>query len=135
MFAANTTGAPRPPRSTSCSWRATSASPSSPGTRTTRASSAGWALGSIRTTSPSHERMFQSLKSQLRVQLAPSIEHQVSAMVAIMVRWVSSSWLVLKGGSLGLRYSTLFTSPLLQYTSSIYNNTAYCATCQHSVRY
>ena len=27
---------------------------------------------------------FQSLKSQLRVQLAPSIEHQVSAMVAIM---------------------------------------------------
>ena len=28
----------------------------------------------------------QSLKSQLRVQLAPSIEHQVSAMVAIMVR-------------------------------------------------
>ena len=35
--------------------------------------------------------MFQSLKSQLRVQLAPSIEHQVSAMVAIMVRWVTSS--------------------------------------------
>ena len=31
----------------------------------------------------------QSLKSQLRVQLAPSIEHQVSAMVAIMVRYVS----------------------------------------------
>lgn len=28
----------------------------------------------------------QSLKSQLRVQLAPSIEHQVSAMVAILVR-------------------------------------------------
>ena len=32
----------------------------------------------------------QSLKSQLRVQLAPSIEHQVSAMVAILVRWDQS---------------------------------------------
>jgi len=43
----------------------------------------------------------RSLKSQLRVQLAPSIEHQVSAMVAIMVRYNWRQFAVVTSGIAG----------------------------------